>query len=55
MKFVVKEEILLESLTNTSKAISTRNLIPILTGIKFDLKEDGFILEEKGTQYTKTK
>ena len=41
MKFVVKKEILLDSLNNTSKAISTKNLIPILTGIKFDSKEDG--------------
>ena len=49
MKFVVKKEILLESLTNTSKAISTRNLIPILTGIKFDLKEDGLYMYASDT------
>ena len=49
MKFVVKKEILLESLTNTSKAISTRNLIPILTGIKFDLKEDGIYMYASDT------
>ena len=35
MKFVIKREILLENLNNVSKAISTKNLIPILTGIKF--------------------
>ena len=40
MKLVVKKEILLESLNNTARAISTKNLIPILTGIKFDLKDD---------------
>ena len=28
MKFVVKKEILLESLNNTARAISTKNLIP---------------------------
>ena len=49
MKLVVKKEILLESLTNTSKAISTRNLIPILTGIKFDLKEDGLYMYASDT------
>ena len=38
MKFVIKRNILLENLNHTSKAISSRNLIPILTGIKFDLK-----------------
>ena len=49
MKFVVKKEILLDSLNNTSKAISTKNLIPILTGIKFDLKEDGLYLYASDT------
>ena len=49
MKFVVKKEILLDSLNNTSKAISTKNLIPILTGIKFDLKEEGLYLYASDT------
>ena len=49
MKFIVKKEILLESLNNTSRAISTKNLIPILTGIKFDLKEDGLYLYASDT------
>ena len=44
MKFIIKKNILLENLLNTSKAISSRNLIPILTGIKFDLKEEGLYL-----------
>ena len=44
MKFVIKKNILLENLLNTSKAISSRNLIPILTGIKFDLEKDGLYL-----------
>lgn len=44
MKFVIKKNILLDNLLNTSKAISSRNLIPILTGIKFDLEEDGLYL-----------
>ena len=44
MKFVIKKNILLDNLLNTSKAISSRNLIPILTGIKFELKEEGLYL-----------
>ena len=49
MKFIIKQEILLESLYHTSRAISPRNLIPILTGIKFDLKEDGLYLSASDT------
>ena len=44
MKFVIKKSILLENLVNTSKAISSKNLIPILTGIKFELKDEGLYL-----------
>lgn len=44
MKFIIKKNILLENLFNTSKAISSKNLIPILTGIKFELKEEGLYL-----------
>ena len=44
MKFIIKKNVLLENLLNTSKAISSRNLIPILTGIKFELKEEGLYL-----------
>ena len=44
MKLIIKKNILLDNLLNTSKAISTRNLIPILTGIKFDLKKEGLYL-----------
>ena len=38
MKFTIKREILLESLNKVSKAISTKNLIPVLACIKFELK-----------------
>ena len=44
MKFSIKKEILLESLNNVSKAVSTKNVIPVLGGIKFDLKEEGLYL-----------
>lgn len=49
MKFIIKQEILLENLYHTSRAISPRNLIPILTGIKFDLKEEGLYLSASDT------
>lgn len=49
MKFIIKQEILLESLNHTSRAISPRNLIPILTGIKFDLTEEGLYLSASDT------
>ena len=49
MKFVIKQEILLEGLNHTSRAISPRNLIPILTGIKFDLNEEGLYLSASDT------
>ena len=39
MKFTIKKEILLEALSKVSKAISTKNLIPVLAGIKFELKK----------------
>lgn len=49
MKFIIKQEILLESLYHVSRAISPRNLIPILTGIKFDLNEEGLFLSASDT------
>ena len=36
MKIKIKKDLLLENLNKVSKAISTKNLIPILSGIKFD-------------------
>ena len=49
MKFIIKQDVLLESLNHTARAISPRNLIPILTGIKFDLKEEGLYLSASDT------
>ena len=39
MKFKIKKELLLDALNKVSKAISTKNLIPVLAGIKFELKK----------------
>ena len=49
MKFIIKQEVLLEGLYHTSRAISPRNLIPILTGIKFELNEEGLFLYASDT------
>lgn len=52
MKFSIKKNIILEQLTNVSKAISTRNIIPILNGIKFDLDNDGLNLTASDSDLT---
>lgn len=44
MKFIIKKEILLENLNYVSHAVSTKNVIPVLSGIKFDLREEGLYL-----------
>ena len=37
MKFTIKKEVLMEAINKVSKAISSRNVIPVLAGIKFEL------------------
>ena len=49
MKFIIKQNILLENLNHVARAISPRNLIPILTGIKFELSEEGLYLSASDT------
>ena len=44
MKLKIKKEVLLDGLNKVSKAISTKNLIPILSGVKFDLTKKGLTL-----------
>ena len=44
MKFSIKKDILLENLNSVSHAVSSKNVIPVLAGIKFDLEEDGLYL-----------
>ncbi len=39
MKFTIRKELLLDALNKVSKAISSKNLIPVLAGIKFELKK----------------
>ena len=39
MKFTIKKDLLLDALNKVARAISTKNLIPVLAGVKFDLKK----------------
>lgn len=52
MKLKVKRTILLEALNNVSKAISTKNIIPILSGIKFDLYKDRLVITASDNDIT---
>ena len=52
MKLKIKKELLLENLNKVSKAISTKNLIPTLAGIKFDLSEKGLTLTASNNDIT---
>ncbi len=45
MKIKIKQNILLDSLNNSIRGISNKNLIPILHCIKFDLTKEGLYLE----------
>jgi hypothetical protein len=51
MKFSIKKEILLENLNYVSHAVSTKNVIPVLSGIKFDLKDDYGTSDNLGYNY----
>ena len=52
MKFTIEKGILLENLNYVSKAISTKNIIPILNGIKMELNETGLYLTASDTELT---
>ncbi len=52
MKFAIKKTIILESLTNVCRAISPRNIIPILNGIKFELDAKGLSLTASDSDLT---
>ena len=44
MKLLIEKNIILESLSNVMRAISPRNIIPILNGVLFELTEEGLYL-----------
>ncbi len=52
MKTIINKEILLEGLNKVSKAISAKNLVPALAGIKFELKQDGLTLTASDNDIT---
>ena len=52
MKLTIKKDLLLENLNKVSKAISTKNLVPALAGVKFDLKEEGLTLTASDNDIT---
>ena len=52
MKFSIKKNIILDQLTNVSKAISLKNIIPILNGIKFELTDYGLTLTASDSDLT---
>ncbi len=52
MKLTIKKEILLDALNKVSKAISTKNLIPVLSGIKFELSKKKLTLTASDNDIT---
>ena len=52
MKFTIKKDLLLDSLNKVSKAISTKNLIPVLAGIKFELTKKKLTLTASDNDIT---
>lgn len=52
MKFTIEKNILLESLNNVTKAISIKNVIPVLNGIKFELNSEGLYLTASDSDLT---
>lgn len=52
MKLKIKKDLLLDGLTKVSKAISTKNLVPVLAGIKFELESSGLTLTASDNDIT---
>lgn len=52
MKFTIDKNIILENLNNVTKAISIKNVIPVLNGIKFELNNEGLYLTASDTDLT---
>lgn len=52
MKFTIEKNILLENLNNVTKAISIKNVIPVLNGIKMELNQEGLYLTASDTDLT---
>ena len=52
MKFSIDKNIILDGLNNVIKAISNKNIIPILNGIKFELNKEGLSLLASDNELT---
>ena len=52
MKFKIKQNVLMEHLNCAIRGISSKNIIPILNCIKFDLTEDGLSLISTDSEIT---
>ena len=52
MKFTIEKNIIVENLANVVKAISPKNIIPILNGIKFELTKEGLYLLASDAELT---
>ncbi|MDD2504955.1 MAG: DNA polymerase III subunit beta [Bacilli bacterium] len=52
MKLLIERNEILGSLTNVMRAISPRNIIPILNGVRFDLTKEGLYLTASDSDLT---
>lgn len=52
MKIQIKKNLLLENLSNVFKGISSKNVIPILNGIKLELTKEGIYLTGSDSELT---
>ena len=52
MKFSINKGVLLDHLISVSKALPTKNIIPILNGIKFELTKEGLSLTASNSELT---
>lgn len=52
MKFKIKRLVLLNALAKVSRAVSMKSPLPVLTGIKFDLQDDGLVLTGSDSDIT---
>ena len=52
MKLKIRKNVLSEALNNVSKALSSKNIVPILSGIKFNLTKEKLILTASDNDIT---
>ena len=52
MKFTIEKNVILEALNNVTRALSQKITIPVLNGIKFELKKDGLYLTGSDSELT---